>query len=190
MSGTFRMIVNQCRDLPFYQTLKSGVKYTLCSTVLGLLGPAFEVVSRRVPEIKDELEGWEDGRRFAIGVLPKGPYITMEKRGNVIYYLGKGLVSPGIAMLFKNFDTALPVFLGMKGSFQTFAENGIVVKGNLAHTMEVNRAANIVYAYLFPGIILKIILKRPPKLGFLQLVTKARVYLALTPAVILSLVRK
>lgn len=190
MIGAFKRMLNLCRALPFYPGFQTGVKYALSSVTLSLLGPAFEVISKRVPEIREELKSWDDGRRFAIGILPKGPYITLEKRGDMIHYLGRGLISADIAMLFKNFDAALPVFLGMKGSFQTFAENGMIVEGNLSHTMEVNRVANIVYAYLFPGVILKIILKRPPKLNMLQLITKARVYMALTPAIVWSLVKK
>jgi hypothetical protein len=190
MSYGIKRVLNLFRSLPFYPGVQSGIKYGLISVVLSMFGPAFEVISKRVPEIKEELISWDDGRRFAVGILPKGPYITLEKRGDMIHYLGKGLISPNISMFFKNFDAALPVFLGMKGSFQTFAENGMIVEGNLAHTMEVNRVANIVYAYLFPGIILKIILKRPPRLSFLQLITKARVYMNLTPAIIWSLVKK
>jgi hypothetical protein len=190
MSDGIKRVLNLFRGLPFYPGLQTKIKYGLSSIVLSVLGPAFEVISKMVPEIKTELASWEDGRRFAVGILPKGPYITLEKKGDMIYYIGKGLICPNISMFFKNFDAALPVFLGIKGSFQTFAENGMLVEGNLAHTMEVNRVANIIYTYLFPGIILKIILKRPPKLNVLQLVTKSRVYMALTPAIVLGLVKK
>jgi hypothetical protein len=190
MSDGIKRILNLFRGLSFYPEVQSRIKYGLSSVVLSVLGPAFQVISKRVPEIREELTSWDDGRRFSVGILPRGPYITLEKRRDMIYYLGKGLISPNISMLFKNFDAALPVFLGMKGSFQTFAENGMIVEGNLSHTMEVNRVANIVYAYLFPGIILKIILKRPPRLSLLQMITKARVYMDLTPAIIWSLVKK
>lgn len=170
------------RGLPFYPVLQNRVKYTFCSIVLSVLGSAFEVVSKRAPEFNDEISTWEDGRRFAIGILSRGPYITLEKRGDAIRFLGKGLLSPEISMFFKNLDAAIPVFLGLKGSFQVFAENGMLVDGNLSHTMEVNRVANIVNAYLFPGIMLKNVLKRTPRFNLLQLTVKARVYIELMPA--------
>jgi hypothetical protein len=87
-------------------------------------------------------------------------------------------------MLFKNLDAAIPVFLGIKGSFQAFAENRILVDGNLAHTMEINRAANIVNSYLFPGIVLKKIMKRPPEMNLARYITNARVYGGIIPAFI------
>ena len=189
MRGFLAGFSNLFRGLEFYPELLSRVKYTLSLVSLSFFGPCFEAVGKRVPEFGQEIASWEDGRRFSIGILPKGPYITLVKRGDMIYYLGKGLQSPDISMLFKNIDAALPVFFGIKGSFQTFAENGMLVKGNLAHTMEVNRVVNIVYTYLFPGIILKIILKRPPKLTPAQLLVKARVNMALVPTIARHMVK-
>jgi hypothetical protein len=184
MNEYARKILISIRSLSFYPELMTRVKYMTIDVAFMFLGPIFEVVSDKVPEMKKEIEDWEDGRKFAIGVLPKGPAITLEKKGSRIWYLGKGFHSPEISMLFKNLDAALPVFLGMKGSFQAFAENGVIVDGNLAHTMEVNRAVNIVNSYLFPGFVLKKILKRPPRMDLAQYITKARVYAGIVPAFI------
>lgn len=179
-----RRVLTSIRSLPFFPAFQTKAKYLTVDVVLSVFGPAFEVVSDKVPELKEEIASWEDGRRFAIGVLPKGPAITLEKRGDAIRYLGKGYHSPEISMLFKNLDSALPVFLGLAGSFQAFAESRMIVEGNLAHTMEVNRVVNIVNAYLFPGFVLKKVLKRPPRMNLSQYVAKAKVYGGITPAII------
>jgi hypothetical protein len=181
-------MLNLFRSLPGFPALQSGVKHVLCSTVLSVLGPAFEVVGRHAPEFRKEIEPWEDGRRFSLGVLPKGPSITLEKSGNQIYYLGKGMKSPHISLFFKNYDSALPVLMGIAGSHQAFAENRILVKGDLAKTMEINRVVNIVNAYLLPGIVVKRVLKRPPKMTLKSYINKGKVYAGLVPAVVRHLI--
>lgn len=183
-----RSVFNPIRSLPLSPMIQAKAKYALCTTVLSLLGPAFEVVGKYVPEFKKEIEPWEDGRRFAIGVLPKGPYITLEKRGDMIYYLGKGLQSPQISMFFKNLDSAILMFVGLTGTHQAFAENRVIVDGNLSHTMEVNRVVNIVETYLWLGPFLKNVLKRVPKMTVSQYINKGKVYMSLLPAVVKHLV--
>ncbi|HOS97464.1 MAG TPA: hypothetical protein PLR71_12880 [Deltaproteobacteria bacterium] len=181
MNESIRRALLQVRSLPFFPALLSRAKHALIDGMLSFFGSSFEVVSAFVPEFREEIAGWEDGRRFAVGVLPRGPFITLEKRGEGIRYLGKGLHSPSITMSFKNYDAALPVFLGIHGSFQAFAYNGILVHGDLSKTMEVNRAANIVNAYLFPGLMLPRFLKRVPEFTSRHRIAKAQVYLCLVP---------
>jgi hypothetical protein len=68
---------------------------------LTVIGVAFEEVSKRAPDLKREIIAWNDGRRCALGVLPRGPFITLEKREDRIYYLGKRKVDPHMTFLFK-----------------------------------------------------------------------------------------
>jgi hypothetical protein len=172
------------RRLPFYPAIQAKAKYALLDVSLAFLGAAFEVVSQKVPELKNEIADWADGRKFALGVLPKGPYITLEKRGDEVYYLGKGLQSPDVTFLFKNFDAGVPVFAGLKSSHLAMAEAKILIQGNLVYAMEVNRALAIVLAYLFPVTVFKHLFKAPPKLGLAMLINKAKVQGALTPTFI------
>ncbi len=188
MDGVLKRTVNLVRSLPGFPAFQSGVKHALCSTVLSVLGPAFEVVGRHVPEFRKEIESWEEGRRFSLGVLPKGPSITLEKRGDTIRYLGKGLKSPHITMSFKNYDSALPVLMSIMGSHQAFAENRILVEGDLAKTMEINRVVNIVNAYLLPGMVVKNVLKMPPEMTLKNYINKGKVYAGLVPAVVRHLI--
>lgn len=184
MNETVRKALVTIRSLPFLPAVMTGLKKATVSISFMFFGPAFEVVSEKAPELKKEIEDWDDGRRFSIGVLPDGPAITLEKKGPLIRYVGRGYHSPVITMNFKNLDTALPVFLGLKGTYQAFAENSIIIHGNLNHTMEINRVVGIVTGYLFPGIILPKVLKRPPKMTLSRCVTKAKVYGGIVPAVV------
>lgn len=184
MNGLARRVLFSIRSLPVYPGLQSRLKYSLVDMLLAFFGPSFEVVGRFAPEFREEIASWEDGRRFAIGILPKGPHITLEKSGDTIRYLGKGLHSPGITMMFKHLDAALPVFMGLCSSYRAFAENSVLVDGNLSHTMEVNRVVNIVNSYLFPGPFLPRILKRPPRFSMKRVIIRAKVYAGLMPTVL------
>lgn len=188
MEDVLRGVMNGLRAVPGYPAIMTRIKHALCATVLTVLGSAFEVVGRHVPELGKEIKSWEEGRRFTMEVLPKGPGITLEKRGDSIRYLGSGRQSPHISLAFKNYDAALPVLFGLKGTHQAFAENRVLVYGDLGKTMEINRAVNIVIANLLPGIMLKRIFKRMPKMTLGDYLNKGKVYVGLVPAIVRHLI--
>ncbi|MBN1947910.1 MAG: hypothetical protein JW797_19745 [Bradymonadales bacterium] len=159
-------------------------KVQIARTSLMALAATFELTSRHVPAMQEEIADWEDGRRVGIGVLPLGPFITIAKEGNRLKYLGKGLRNAGVSILFKNLDSALLIFTGQLGAPQAVAENRVCVHGNNYHAMQVTRAMAIVQTYLFPGLILNKTFKRPPRLNVRQLGTKALVMGMLTPRLI------
>jgi len=172
----------QLRNIPYFPVIQARSKYELVDIILTVIGVAFEEVSKRVPELRGEIAGWNDGRRCAMGVLPKGPYISLEKSGDRILYLGKGLISPDVTFLFKNLDSAVLVLTAQMSAHQAMAECRILLDGQVSYGMEMNRALAIVETYLFPQFILNKIFKRKPQLSFYQLITKGTVYAALLPA--------
>ncbi|MBL7203906.1 MAG: hypothetical protein ISS63_06180 [Desulfobacteraceae bacterium] len=172
----------QLRKVPYFPVIQSKSKYELIDIILTVIGVAFEEVSKRVPELKGEIAGWDEGRRCAMGVLPKGPYISLEKSGDRILYLGKGLMSPDVTFLFKNLDSAVLVLTAQMSAHQAMAECRILLDGQVSYGMEMNRALAIVETYLFPQFILNKIFKRKPQLSLYQLITKGTVYAALLPA--------
>lgn len=169
--------------------MRTQAKAALCRTSLLALGMTFELASDLAPEMAVELAPWDEGRRVGIGVLPNGPYITIQKRGARLAYLGSGLADPHVAILFKNLDSAVLVFTGQIGAHHAVAENRVVVRGSNHHAMEATRAMAIVQTYLFPGLLLKKIFKRPPVLTRAQLMAKGRVYAALVPALLRGALR-
>lgn len=151
------------------------LKKSVVSTSLLALATAFEIVSKHSPELKEELVDWEEGRVFSLGVLPDGPAITLKKVGDKLRYIGKGVKDPHLAIYFKNLDCALLPLTGQMGAHIAFAQHRAILHGNVAEAMQINRAMAIVQNYLMPGVILKKICKRPPKLTGKQLFLKARV---------------
>jgi hypothetical protein len=176
--------INALRGLPFYAVLSAKSKYTLLDVFLTFLGAAFEEVSKKIPELKCEIAEWNEGRRFALGVMPKGPFVTVEKRGDELFYLGKGLQDPDVTFLFKNLDAAVPVFTGLMSSHQAVAECKVMIQGNNSFAMETNRALAVVLANLFPVSVFGHLFKDKPKMGIKQLINKGKVYMTILPAFI------
>ena len=174
----------QLRGIPFYPVIQSRSKYELIDMTLTVIGVAFEEVSKRAPDLKREISVWNDGRRCSLGVLPTGPYITLEKREDRIHYLGKRKIDPHMTFLFKNLDSAVLVLTAQMSSHQALAESRILLDGQVSYGMELNRALAIVETYLFPQFILNKIFKRPPTLNAYQLVTKGIIYAAMGPALL------
>ncbi|HPG65774.1 MAG TPA: hypothetical protein PLO37_02925 [Candidatus Hydrogenedentes bacterium] len=162
------------------------MKRLVVRMVLLALGTAFEQVSKRVRELGDEIARWEDGRTFAVGVLPDGPTIALRKEGSRIRYLGEGDHGAPLRILFKNLEAALPLLLGRAGSHVAFARHSAVVQGNVAEAAEANRAMVIVQQYLFPEFILRKILKRRPTPTGRQRWIKIQILAGLFPAMALT----
>lgn len=161
-------------------------KRAVVQTSLVALGTAFEIVSRLSPELKAELAEWEEGRTVSLGVLPAGPAMAVRKESDHVNYLGQGEHGAGVKLLFKNMDSAFLVLTGQIGSDQAFAEHRAIVHGSLNQAMQVNRALALVQKFLMPGLILKKIMKRPPRLRGSEWWVYARLMLALTPALVLN----
>jgi hypothetical protein len=179
----------QLRKMPYFQTIQTKSKYALVDTTLTVIGAAFEVVSKMSPEMQAEIAGWNDGRKCGVGVLPNGPFITLQKKGDQIVYLGKGKQEADVTFLFKNLDSAVMLFTAQMSAHQAAAECRILIDGVNSFAMELNRALSIVETYLFPGIILNMIFKRPPKLTTKQQITKGRILAALMPNLVRQIVK-
>ncbi|MFH1530349.1 MAG: hypothetical protein ABIK09_06390 [Pseudomonadota bacterium] len=159
-------------------------KRALCKGALLGLAAVFELASQYVIEMRSEIEDWDEGRRVTIGVLPSGPWITIEKSGDRIRYVGPNPGDASVSILFKNLDSAVLVFTGLLGAPWAVAENRVCVHGSNSEAIQVTRAMAIVQTYLFPGLILKKIFKRPPRLTAAQLANKVRILGLLTPTMI------
>ena len=163
--------------------LSRRAKAALARVSLLALAAMFELASRRVAALRDEVLRWEDGRRVGIGVLPCGPYVTIAARAGRIDYLGAGLRSPQVSLLFKNLDSALLIFTGQLGAHQAVAENRVCIHGDNAKAMQVTRAMAVVQSYLMPRWQLRRTFKRVPTLSARQRATKALLMAALPVAV-------
>lgn len=162
------------------------VKKMLVQTSLLMLGVAFELVSRHCQDMQDELGDWDAGRVLALGVLPDGPVIAMRKDLDHLVYLGKGDHGAKIKIMFKNVDAALVMLTGQVGAHTGFAEHRAIVHGSIYEAMQANRAMALVTKFLFPGLWLKYITKRPPKMTLADYKTYLVVTALLVPSLVMN----
>ncbi len=135
----------------------------------------------------EELADWEEGRRFALGALPDGPNLTLDKRGGLIRSVGLGLNEPDVSLLFKNLDAAMLVFTTYMGTVQAAAEDRVLIRGDNSMALEAVRVLDQVEFYLLPGIILKKNFRRVPRFTSDRYLRKVLVYVLLVPNVLRTL---
>ncbi len=164
-------------------TLKPSLSYRLKKTVVSIallaLGVTFEKVSRHSAELKEEIKDWKKGIVISLGVLPKGPAISLKEENGAIRYLGRGYKKPDVKILFKNVDCAFLPFTAQMGSHVAFIQHRALLHGNVTDGIRANRAMGIVQAYLLPGIVFKKVFKLPPRLTLKQKLFKLYVYLTM-----------
>jgi hypothetical protein len=181
--------ISPLRKLPFYPKVQSKAKFLLMDNMMLSLASAFEVASKCVPEIKREIAGWNEGRRFAMQILPRGPAITLAKQGDRVKFIGKGMRESDVTFIFKNLDAAVPVFVGMQSTHEAMAQNKIMIQGDNAYAQEFNRVISLVLAYLFPVFAYRSLFKAKPKLGIKGIINKGKVYLLLVPQIIVNTIK-
>jgi len=163
------------------------MKEFVAKTSLLALGVTFELISRLSDEAKKEIAGWKEGRVFALGILPSGPYISIKKEGDRLQYLGMDLKDPDVTILFKNLEAAMLSFTGQQGAHIAAAQHRFIVQGNISESMQFARGLGLVQKYLFPGIMLNKISKRAPTFTPSQLWVKANIMARLTPGLLFSM---
>jgi hypothetical protein len=153
------------------------------------LGTAMEAAAVRDPDIKKEVDAWENGFTLMMNVLPHGPYMTFEKLDDRLFYRGikikdrgndireriarGGAVKPRGAKLrdvdvivnFKNIECAFLALTPQLSTPQAYAERRLLVKGDLVKVMSFSRCLNILLAHLYPKFIYASLVKRPPRMG-------------------------
>jgi len=165
------------------RAVKPTFLYRLKKAVVGIalvaLGGTFEKVSKHSAELKEEIKGWKKGIVISLGVLPKGPAISLKEENGMIKYLGRGYKNPDVRILFKNVDSAFLPFTAQMGAHIAFVQHRAMVHGSVVDGIKANRAMGIVQAYLLPGIVFKKVFKLPPRLTFKQKLFKLYVYLTM-----------
>lgn len=137
------------------------MKRSLIATVFFFLGRGFSAAARLDSRVRQEVAHWPDDTVVTIRVAPSGPQTSWRKTSGLLEHLGAKDVEPTLLVTFKNVDGALPVFLGMKGVLQAFAEHRSSLAGDIGLGMSVVRCLHIVEGYLFPDVMTRRILPSP-----------------------------
>lgn len=154
------------------------IKKIMCSVLLFCLGRGFQAVSGFDPDVKKEIEAWDEGFRILFEVAPGGPCLLLCKEEDRIHYDGLRKADADLVIHFKNVEAAFMVLTTQSGTPRAFAEHRISVRGNLPEAMRLIRCLNYVQYYLFPAFIARRIIKRLPPIPAGRLLSgRAYVYL-------------
>ena len=129
--------------------------------VFFFLGRGFAACARLDSRVRREVGTWPDGTTVTLRVAPDGPQTSWSVAGGLFRHLGSRAVEPTLLVTFKNPEGALPVFLGMKGVLQAFAEHRASLAGEVSLGMSLVRCLHIVEGYLFPAVMTRRILPSP-----------------------------
>ena len=175
-----------------YLPIAPGRKWFKEATVKSVflfLGTAFEAAAKRDPDVRKEVDSWDNGFTLSMNILPYGPYMTFEKADGKLFYRGarlkdrnndlkereaKGeavqarnikLQDIDVIVNFKNIECAFLALTPQMGTPQAYAERRLLVKGDLVKIMSFSRCLNILLAHLYPKFVYASLMKRPPRMG-------------------------
>lgn len=152
-----------------------GLKAGLARLVLWILGRGICACAVADSRAQAEVRDWAEGVRITMRVGPKGPAMTLEKRGGRLRFLGTQPVETAdLIIWYKHMDAAMPVLLGLTSVARSYAERRMTMKGDLTLAMSVVRVMLLVESYLFPKLITRRIMQRVPA----REVSMARIYLS------------
>lgn len=168
-----------------YMPFRSGKKHFktfVVKCVCFILGRGLQAASRVDADVRREIREWiPEGFTILFKVWPEGPRLGLESRGGMLRFRGTSLDDADLVIYFKNIDSAFMMFTAQMGVPQAFAEHRIFVKGDISVSMSLIRCLNIVETHLFPPIIYRRILRRPPSMGLKKQFCRLYIYLVGIP---------
>ncbi len=146
-------------------------------SALFILGRGFQSLALRDEVVKQEVDSWEESFSVLLEVLPRGPYLLLQKRNGKLRMVGLRSDDADLVISFKTLGSALLIFTGRMSTPQAYAEHRMSVKGDLARAMSLTRCLNQVQFYLFPAFIARRILKRMPVMTWRRFALRLYVYI-------------
>ncbi len=141
-------------------------KKMVSAVILHFLFHGLHVLDRKDERVHAEIDEWEDGFAWGIGMGEGAPALYMKKTERGFLRLSGQETKPeelDLMIRFKSVDAAFQVLSGQAGVAASYARHGFVLKGDIARAMSVVRCMDLAEAYLFPKMISRRILKEVPQ---------------------------
>ena len=138
--------------------------------MMEVIGRSLEAASQVDKEIRREVATLPDRLMFEMRVLPSGPALVMVKTDEgALRYVGTSAPRKvDVAMKFKHLQHAFMVFSFQESTARSFANDRILLDGEIAFAMKLVRCLNRMESLILPKIIAERALKRYPNLPLLQ----------------------
>lgn len=147
--------------------------------MMDVIGRSLEAASQVDKVIRNEVAHLPDRLMFEMRVLPTGPALVMVKTedGHLRYLGGRAPRKADVAVKFKHLQHAFLVFSFQESTARSFANDRVLLDGEIAYAMKLVRCLNRMESLILPKVIAERALKRYPELPLLQkLLGGGRVY--------------
>lgn len=156
--------------------------------MMQVVGRSLQAVSQIDQEVKDEAAALPEGFIFEMTVLPNGPALVVARQadGTLLYQGEKPSRTPDLSIRFKHVAHAFLVLSFQEKTSEAFANDRMLVDGDLGHALRMTRILNQLEAYILPKLLAERAVKSYPsdlKLPH-KLIKGARIYLKVAGSLI------
>ncbi len=130
------------------------------SLMMTVMGRGLISISRFDPTVKKETAGFPVGFRFEMVTLPDGPSVRLRLDLNREFEADESSAKPDLSIQFKHLRHAFTVLSFQEGTVRAFANNRMVVDGDLAFAMRMVRILNRLQSIILPEAIARRAVKR------------------------------
>jgi len=142
-------------------------QFTYVQIMTWLIGRLLESASQVDKKVRDELTGLPDSFVFSMGSLPDGPLFVMQKLADgSLYCLRRNdTAKADLIISFKHVKLAFLVFAFQESTARSFANERILLDGEINHGMIIVRCLDRMESLVLPKFIAKRALKRYPTIS-------------------------
>jgi len=144
----------------------SRSKRLYVSTMMQVVGRALQAISEQDEKIQRETSVFPEGFVFCMQVLPDGPGFTLRKStGNTLTFLGSPPPEkPDLAIYIKHVEHAFRVLSFQESTARAFANDRMIVDGNISYAIRMVRALNRLEAFILPKLVAELAVKEYPQI--------------------------
>ncbi|WP_339363639.1 hypothetical protein [Vallitalea maricola] len=130
-----------------------------------IIGRGLQATVRMDSNAREEIVKWKDGYTIVIDTYKNGPKVCFVKQGkSLLKKKYQDDMKTDIRIIFKYTNIVYEIFTGQIGLDKVYAQNRMIVKGDIFQTLKIVRMFYICECYLFPKFIWKKIIVEKPKL--------------------------
>ncbi len=143
-----------------------GLKKPYVTLMMDIIGRSLEAASQVDKAIQQDVRRLPDGFTFDMRALPDGPSFNMKKVDDCqLKYVGPGIRDDNdVSLKFKHVSHAFLVLSFQEGTARAYANDRILVDGEVSDVMKLIRCLNRMETIILPKLIAQRAVKRYPKI--------------------------
>ena len=156
--------------------------------MMQVVGRSLQAISEMDQAVREEIASLPDDFLFEMTVMPNGPALVVSKEiAGSLRYVGEHSVrTPDLSIKFKHLAHAFLVLSFQEKTSEAFANDRMLVDGDLGHALRMTRVLNHLESYILPKLLAQRAVKEYPtdlKLPN-KLIQGARIYLKVANSLI------